>query len=185
MSRKIILLLAMLSLTACSNVNEFIEELKGQSESVVELEGSKNNEDFFHKNPEISSTIYKEHFFEKELLDAGEMKSDIVDGKTIFEGKNVPVRIEKFPEPYYVNYLFNPSEEMLDLALILTEGTFADGEELPEDVFIYIEYDNENNEIFTLLQENANGDDVGYIGLFEEEWQDLAKKYIQFVHSVN
>lgn len=61
----------------------------------------------------------------------------------------------------------------------------ADGEELPETIFVYIEYNNEQNEIITLTQENVSGDDVGYVGLFEEEWKDLAKEYTQFVDSVN
>ena len=61
----------------------------------------------------------------------------------------------------------------------------ADGEELPETIFVYIEYNNEQNEIITLTHENVSGDDVGYVGLFEEEWKDLAKEYTQFVDSVN
>lgn len=166
MIRKLILLLAVFSLTTC----KFDEVEKVRD---------------FNQNPDIKSAIYKEHFFEKELLDEGEMEVDVVDEKTVFEGSKVPVRTEKFPKPYYVNYIFNTDEDLLELAFILTEGMVADGEELPETIFVYIEYNNEQNEIITLTQENVSGDDVGYVGLFEEEWKDLAKEYTQFVDSVN
>ena len=162
MIRKLILLLAILSLTAC----KFDE---------VEKEMDLN------QNPDIESVIYKEHFYERELFNEGEMATDVVNGNTIFEGSQVPVSTEKFSEAYYVSYTCNPNEEILDLATILTEGMGADGEELPEDIFIYIEYDYENNEILTLTQENVKGKDVGYVGLFEEEWENLAEEYIEFV----
>ncbi len=166
MIRKLILLLAILSLTAC----KFDE---------VEKEMDLN------QNPDIESVIYKEHFYERELFNEGEMATDVVNGNTIFEGSQVPVSTEKFPEPYYVSYTFNPNEEILDLAFILIEGMVADGEELLEDIFIYIEYAYENNDILTLTQENVKGKDVGYVGLFEEEWENLAEEYIEFVESTN
>lgn len=166
MIRKLFLILAVFTLTACK------------------LNEDKKITDF-NQNPEIESAIYKKHFFEKELLDAGEMEVDVVGEKTLFEGSQVPIQTEKFPEPYYVNYIFDADKDLLDLAFILNEGMVADGEELPETIFVYIEYNNEQNEIITLTQENVSGDDVGYVGLFEEEWKDLAKEYTQFVDSVN
>ena len=57
--------------------------------------------------------------------------------KTLFEGSQVPIQTEKFPEPYYVNYIFDADKDLLDLAFILTEGMVADGEELPETI-LYI-----------------------------------------------
>ena len=86
MIRKLFLILAVFTLTACK------------------LNEDKKITDF-NQNPEIESSIYKKHFFEKELLDAGEMEVDVVGEKTLFEGSQVPIQTEKFPEPYYVNSL--------------------------------------------------------------------------------
>ena len=103
MIRKLILLLAIFSLTTCT-----FDEV----EKITD----------FNQNPEIESAIYKKHFFEKELLDEGEMGVDVVGEKTLYEGSQVPIQTEKFPEPYYVNYIFDADKDLLDLAFILTKN---------------------------------------------------------------
>ena len=86
MIRKLFLILAVFTLTDC----KFNEDKKITD---------------FNQNPEIESAIYKKHFFEKELLDEDEMEVDVVGEKTLYEGSQVPIQTEKFPEPYYVNSL--------------------------------------------------------------------------------
>lgn len=86
MIRKLFLILAVFTLTDC----KFNEDKKITD---------------FNQNPEIESAIYKKHFFEKELLDEGKMGVDVVGEKTLYEGSQVPIQTEKFPEPYYVNSL--------------------------------------------------------------------------------
>lgn len=86
MIRKLFLILAVFTLTDC----KFNEDKKITD---------------FNQNPEIESAIYKKHFFEKGLLDEGKMGVDVVGEKTLYEGSQVPIQTEKFPEPYYVNSL--------------------------------------------------------------------------------
>lgn len=86
MIRKLFLILAVFTLTDCK-----FNEVKKITD--------------FNQNPEIESAIYKKHFFEKELLDEGKMGVDVVGEKTLYEGSQVPIQTEKFPEPYYVNSL--------------------------------------------------------------------------------
>lgn len=86
MLRKLFLILAVFTLTDCK-----FNEVKKITD--------------FNQNPEIESAIYKKHFFEKELLDEGKMGVDVVGEKTLYEGSQVPIQTEKFPEPYYVNSL--------------------------------------------------------------------------------
>ena len=84
-----------------------------------------------------------------------------------------------------MDYRFNMSEEKLDLALILTEGTIVKEEELKEAVFVHLEYDNKNDNLINIIQENTSGETVDHVDLTEEEWIEVAEKSIQFVDRVH
>lgn len=172
----------MLLLTACSNS----EQPTQPEETVIELENKedKNEEVNFNQNSDIDSKIYKEFFFTKELLEKDQMESDVVDNNQIAEGNQLPIGTDNLSTPYYMDYTFNMSEEKLDLALILTEGTIVKEEELSEDVFIYLEYDKENEILINVTQENTSGEVGDYVSLTEEEWIEVAERSIEFVDRI-
>lgn len=166
---------------------DIVEKTDLDEKTVIELE---SNEDMsanvnFNQNSSIDSEIYKEFFFSKELLEKKRMDSDTVDNNKVATGNQLPISTEYFPAPYYMDYTFNMVEEKLDLALILTEGSVVKEEELMEDVFVYLVYNNGNDALIDLTQENANGDEENYIDLTEEEWGEVAQRYIDFVNSIN
>lgn len=193
--RKTVLLLALLSLTACGNSESADEsdQTAIQDDTVIELEDTEDAEgneeavkaDYFNKNPKIDSQIYREYFSDKELLDEGRMESDIEGDNKVAEAKMWPTSTEVFPDAYYMNYAFNLVEERLNLALIMTEDAVIKESELPEDIFIHLEYDQANDSLISVTQENTAGEEVDYADLTEEEWNDVAKEYIQFVDRVH
>lgn len=188
MITKIFLCITLLSLTACSNSEQpnESEQTSQPEETVIELEdndrvyaGGK-----FNKNSSIASDIYKEFFFTKELLVKDRMESDVVDDNKIAEGNQLPIGTDNLSTPYYMDYTFNMSEEKLDLALILTEGTIVKEEELTEAIFVHLEYDNKNDNLINIIQENTGGETVDHVDLTEEEWIEVAEKSIQFVDRI-
>lgn len=179
------LCISLLSLTACSSSEELneSEQTSHLEETVIELE---NNEDVnFNKNSSIDSDIYKEFFFTKELLEKNRMESDMVDDNKIAEGSQLPIGTDNLSAPYYMDYTFNMSEEKLDLALILAEGTIVKEEELIEDVFIHLEYDNKNDTLINIIQENTSGEAVDHVDLTEEELIEVAERSIEFVDTIH
>ena len=84
-----------------------------------------------------------------------------------------------------MDYRFNMSEEKLDLALILTEGTIVKEEELKEAAFVHLEYDKKNDKLIKVIQENTSGETVDQVDLTEDEWIEVAEKSIQFVDKVH
>lgn len=189
MITKIFLCLTLLSLTACSSpeqANES-EQTSQPEETVIELEDNNRVYDGgkFNKNSRIASDIYKEFFFTKELLVKNRIESDVVDDNKIAEGNQLPIGTDHLSTPYYMDYTFNMSEEKLDLALILTEGTIAKEKELTEDVFVHLEYDNKNDNLINIVQENTSGEAVDHVDLTEEEWIEVAEKSIQFIDRVH
>ena len=180
---------AMLLLTACSNTEQpnESEQTSQSGETVIELE---NNEDEserinFNKNSRIASDIYKEFFFTEELLAKSSMESGVVEGNQIAYGNQLPISTDSFPEAYYMDYSFNLEEEILNLALILTEESILkEDEQLTEDVFIHLKYDSGNDTLISLTQENTSGEVVDHIDLTEDEWNEVAKRYMRFVDSI-
>lgn len=188
MITKILLCLTLLSLTACSNSEQpnDSEQTSQPEETVIELE---SNEDDnvnvnFNKNNRIASDIYKEFFFAKELLDESSMESGVVGDNTVAEGNQLPIDTDNLSTPYYMDYTFNMSEEKLDLALILTEGTIVKEKELTEDVFVHLEYDKKNDNLINIIQENTSGEIVDHVDLTVEEWIEVAEGSIQFVDRI-
>lgn len=185
---KVFLSITLLSLTACSNTEQpdELEQTSQPEETVIELE---NNEDEngrvnFNKNSRIDSGIYREFFFAKELLDENSMESNVVGDNQIAEGSQLPIGTDNLSAPYYMDYTFNISEEKLDLALILAEGTIVKEEELKEAIFVHLEYDNKNDTLINIIQENTNGETVDHVDLTEDEWIEVAERSIQFVDRV-
>lgn len=179
---------AILSLTACGNSEQpnELEQTSQPEETVIELEDNDRVYDGgkFNKNSGIASDIYKEFFFTKELLVKNRIESDVVDDNKIAEGNQLPIDTDNFPVPYYMDYRFNMSEEKLDLALILTEGSIVREEELTEDVFVHLEYDSADDALINVTQENANGEKVDHVDLTEEEWIEVAERSIEFVDRI-
>lgn len=188
MIKKIVLCITLLSLTACSNSEQpnESEQTSQSGETVIELEDNERvyDEGKFNKNSRIASDIYKEFFFTKELLVKNRMESDVVDDNQIADGNQLPIGTENLSNPYYMDYSFNMSEEKLSLALILAEGTIVKEEELIEDVFIHLIYDNKNDTLINIIQENTSGETVDHVDLTEEEWIEVAEKSIQFVDRI-
>lgn len=186
---KAIIIVVILSLTACDNSESpnDVEQTSQPEETIIELESNEDPSESinFNQNSSIDSEIYKEFFFTKELLEKDRMNSDTVGNNKVAEGNQLPISTEYFPDPYYMDYTFNAAEEKLDLALILTEGSVTKEEKLMEDIFVYLEYDSGNDALINVTQENANGDDVDYIDLTLEEWDEVAQRYIDFVNSIN
>ncbi|GEK90735.1 hypothetical protein [Alkalibacterium kapii] len=186
---KTLLCVAVLSLTACSSSEQSSEgeETSQTEDTVIELESNEEENESvnFNKNNNIKSDIYKEYFFTKELLKKDRMESDLVGNNKVAEGNQLPVSTEDFPEPYYMNYAYNTVDEKLDLALILTEGSVVKEKELTEDVFVHLEYDIKNDSLIDITQENASGNNADQFGLTEEEWGEVANRYIRFVDSIN
>lgn len=176
---------AMVSLAACGNAEPAIEEEESEqeTETVIELENNEENSENvnFNQNSKIDSDIYKEFFFKKELLPKDQMESDVVDDNQIAEGSQLPIGTDNLSVPYYMDYRFNMSEEKLDLALILAEGTIVKEEELTEDVFVHLEYDNKNDNLINIIQENTSGETVDHVDLTEDEWIEVAERSIEFV----
>lgn len=189
MITKIFLCLTLLSLTACSNTEQLseLEQTSQPEETVIELEDNDRvyDEGKFNKNSGIASDIYKEFFFTKELLVKNRIESDVVDDNKIAEGNQLPIGTDNLSTPYYMDYRFNMSEEKLDLALILTEETIVKEEELTEDVFVHLEYDNKNDKLIKVIQENTSGETVDHVDLTEEEWIEVAERSIEFVDRVH
>lgn len=186
---KVFLCVILLSLTACSNreqPNES-EQTSQPGETVIELESNEDENESvnFNKNSRIASNIYKEFFFTKELLKKDQMESDVVGENKVAEGSQLPIGTDNLSAPYYMDYTFSMSEEKLDLALILTEGTIVKEEELIEDVFVHLEYDNKNDNPINIIQENTSGETVDHVDLTEEEWIEVAERSIQFVDRVH
>ena len=180
---------AMLSLTACSNTEQpnESEQTSQPGETVIELESNEdeNERTNFNKNSRIASDIYKEFFFTKELLAKSSMESGVVEGNQIAYGNQLPISTDSFPEAYYMDYSFNLEEEILNLALILTEESIIrEDEQLTEDVFIHLKYDSGNDTLISLTQENTSGEVVDHIDLTEDEWNEVAKRYMRFVDSI-
>lgn len=150
---------------------------------MIELESNEADSENvnFNQNSKIDSEIYKEFFFTKELLPKDQMESDLVDDNQIAEGNQLPIGTDNLSTPYYMDYRFNMSEEKLDLALILTEGTIVKEEELAEDVFVHLEYDNKNDNLINIIQENTSGETVDHVDLTEDEWIEVAERSIEFV----
>lgn len=189
MITKIFLCITLLSLTtACSNSEPLNEDAQSNQseETVIELENNEENSENvnFNQNSKIDSEIYKEFFFKKELLPKDQMESDVVDDNQIAEGSQLPIGTDNLSAPYYMDYRFNMSEEKLDLALILTEGTIVKEEELTEDVFVHLEYDNKNDNLINIIQENTSGETVDHADLTEEEWIEVAERSIEFVDRI-
>lgn len=188
MKTKIFLCLTLLSLTACSNTEQPNEGAQSDQsdQTVIELENNEESSEnsHFNQNSEIDSKIYKEFFLTKQLLPKNQMESDVVDDNQIADGNQLPIGTDNLSSPYYMDYRFNMSEEKLDLALILAEGTIVKEEELTEDVFVHLEYDNKNNNLINIIQENTDGETVDYVDLTEEEWTEVAERSIEFVDRV-
>ena len=180
---------AIVSLAACGNAEPAIEEEESEqeTETVIELEDNDRvyDEGKFNKNSGIASDIYKEFFFTKELLVKNRIESDVVDDNKIAEGNQLPIGTDNLSTPYYMDYRFNMSEEKLDLALILTEGTIVKEEELKEAAFVHLEYDKKNDKLIKVIQENTSGETVDQVDLTEDEWIEVAEKSIQFVDKVH
>ena len=189
MITKIFFCLTLLSLTACSNTEQpnESEQTSQPEETVIELESNEGENESvnFNKNSSIASDIYKKFFFTKELLVKNQIESDIVDDNKIADGNQLPIGTDNLSTPYYMDYTFNMSEEKLDLALILAEGTIVKEEELTEDVFVHLEYDNKNNTLINIIQENTSGETVDHVDLTEEEWIEVAERSIQFIDRVH
>lgn len=189
MITKIILSITLLSLTACSNPTQSndSEQTSQPGETVIELESNedKSKSVNFNKNSSIDSDIYKEFFFTEELLAKSSMESGVVEGNQIAYGNQLPISTDSFPEAYYMDYSFNLEEEILNLALILTEESILkEDEQLTEDVFIHLKYDSGNDTLISLTQENTSGEVVDHIDLTEDEWNEVAKRYMRFVDSI-
>ncbi len=185
MITKIFLFITLLSLTACSNSEQpnESEQTNKPEQTVIELESNEADSENvnFNQNSKIDSEIYKEFFFTKELLPKDQMESDLVDDNQIADGNQLPIGTDNLSTPYYMDYRFNMSEEKLDLALILTEGTIVKEEELAEDVFVHLEYDNKNDNLINIIQENTSGETVDHVDLTEDEWIEVAERSIEFV----
>lgn len=192
--RKTILLVALLSLTACGDSNQAdeSEQVAEPDQTVIELENSDEMDemdktaeiDYFKQNPDIDSEIYREFFSTRRLLEENSMESDVVGDNQVAEGNLMPIGTDNLSAPRYMDYTFNLSEEKLDLALILTEGTIVKEKELTEDVFVHLEYDKINDNQISIIQENTSGDTVNYVDLTEEEWIEVAERSIEFVDRV-
>ena len=192
--RKTILLVALLSLTACGDSNQAdeSEQVAEPDQTVIELENSDEMDemdktaeiDYFKQNPDINSEIYREFFSTRRLLEENSMESDVVGDNQVAEGNLMPIGTDNLSAPRYMDYTFNLSEEKLDLALILTEGTIVKEKELTEDVFVHLEYDKTNDNQISIIQENTNGDTVDHVNLTEEEWIEVAERSIEFVDRV-
>ena len=192
--RKTILLVALLSLTACgeSNQADESEQAVEPDQTVIELENSDEMDemdktaeiDYFKQNPDINSEIYREFFSTRRLLEENSMESDVVGDNQVAEGNLMPIGTDNLSAPRYMDYTFNLSEEKLDLALILTEGTIVKEKELTEDVFVHLEYDKINDNQISIIQENTSGDTVDHVNLTEEEWIEVAERSIEFVDRV-
>lgn len=192
--RKTILLVALLSLTACGDSNQAdeSEQVAEPDQTVIELENSDEMDemdktaeiDYFKQNPDIDSEIYREFFSTRRLLEENSMESDVVGDNQVAEGNLMPIGTDNLSAPRYMDYTFNLSEEKLDLALILTEGTIVKEKELTEDVFVHLEYDKTNDNQISIIQENTNGDTVDHVNLTEEEWIEVAERSIEFVDRV-
>lgn len=172
---KTLLCVAVLSLTACSSSEQSSEgeETSQTEDTVIELDSNEEGNESvnFNKNSNIESNIYRDFFFSKKLLEKGRMESDEIGNTKVAEGNQLPVSTENFPEPYYMNYMFNTVEEKLELALILTEGSVVKEEELTEDVFVHLEYNIKNDSLVNVTKENTNGNNVDQFDLTEEEWE--------------
>ena len=192
--RKTILLVALLSLTACgeSNQADESEQAVEPDQTVIELQDSDETDemdktaeiDYFKQNPDINSEIYREFFSTRRLLEENSMESDVVGDNQVAEGNLMPIGTDNLSAPRYMDYTFNLSEEKLDLALILTEGTIVKEKELTEDVFVHLEYDKTNDNQISIIQENTSGDTVDHVNLTEEEWIEVAERSIEFVDRV-
>ena len=192
--RKTILLVALLSLTACGDSNQAdeSEQVAEPDQTVIELENSDEMDemdktaeiDYFKQNPDIDSEIYREFFSTRRLLEENSMESDVVGDNQVAEGNLMPIGTDNLSAPRYMDYTFNLSEEKLDLALILTEGTIVKEKELTEDVFVHLEYDKTNDNQISIIQENTSGDTVDHVNLTEEEWIEVAERSIEFVDRV-
>lgn len=113
------------------------------------------------------------------------MESDVIGDNKIANGNQLPIGTENLSTPYYMDYTFNMSEEKLDLALILAEGTIVKEEELAEDVFVHLEYDNKNDTLINIIQENTSGETIDHVDLTEEEWIEVAERSIEFVDIIH
>lgn len=189
MTLKAIILVVVFSLTACSNTEQpnESEQTSQPGETVIELESNEDENESvnFNKNSRIDSEIYKEFFFTKDLLEKDRMESDVIGDNKIANGNQLPIGTENLSTPYYMDYTFNMSEEKLDLALILAEGTIVKEEELAEDVFVHLEYDNKNDTLINIIQENTSGETIDHVDLTEEEWIEVAERSIEFVDIIH
>lgn len=189
--RKTILLVALISLTACGNSNQTddSDQAVEPDDTVVELESSDEIDetaaiDYFNQNPEIDSEIYRTFFSSKKLLDKNSMESGVEGDNEVAYGSQLPIGTDNLSAPYYMDYTFNMSDEKLDLALILTEGTLVKEKELTEAIFVHLEYDNKNNNLINIMQEKTNGETVDYVDLTEEEWIEVVERSIEFVDRI-
>lgn len=185
MVKEIFLCITLLSLTACSSFEQpqELEETSHQEETVIELESNKETQEGtkFNQNNEIDSEIYKEFFFSKNLLPEKQMESNIAGDNKVAYGSRLPIGEGILSDPYYTDYIYNMSEEKLSLALILDEGSTVKEEELKEAIFVHLKYDNENDQLINITQENMSGENVETADLTEEEWIKVAERSIEFV----
>lgn len=185
MLKLLVVVLNILLLSACTQVDSTKKTVES-SEAVIELEDNteESNTSNFNQNSEIESNIYKEYFYNQSLLSPGSMESGEDNGTYHFHGRSLPVSTESLPEPYYMDYQLDLDKQFLELALIFEEGTEVNDAVLKEDVFILIEYNQLDNELINITQENKKGENAYYINLTEEEWIEVANRYSVFVNSI-
>lgn len=139
----------------------------------------------YYKNSKIKSEIYKEYFYDVNLLESNKMETDIKDGVYSLLGTDIPLAEDYFSNTTIVNYTYDKNNDLLNVGMILSKGVEINKSTLSEDIFVMWKYDFNKSTLEILKEENTSGEDTNFINFNDEEWKIIAEKYRSFIISVS
>lgn len=138
----------------------------------------------YYHNSEIKSEVYKEYFYDFNLLKSNMMETDVKDGLYSLLGTDIPLADDYFSNTPFVNYKYDKNNDLLNVGMILYEGVGINNSIIPEDIFVKWIYNLNKNTLEILIEENKLGEDTNYINFNDEEWEIIAEKYRSFIINV-
>lgn len=183
--KKYLIVLFSILLVGCTQINNV--ETKDESH-IIDLNesnsesGKLNNN--YNRNNEIKSEIYKEYFYDVNLIESKKMETDIKDGVYSLLGTDIPLAEDYFSNIAFINYTYDKNNNLLNVGMILPEGTEVNENLIPEDIFVKWIYDFTNKTIEVLKEENKFGEETNYISLNNEELDKIAEKFRSFIISL-